>query len=125
MTVKMAWYGDQVLNASKIVLKNVSKKVAKNVMEDAKRILKQKADKTTADGLLSQFYVEKSKFKDGGYVVYCQGPKKWKKPYHASFFELGTFKDDANPFMRPAARKNIGKANKMYKDDLDTWMRTG
>ena len=120
MTVK--WFGDQVLNASKIVLKGVSKQVAENVMEDAKKILKQKAENTTAEGLLSQFYVEKSKFKDGGYIVWCQGPKNWNKPYHASFFELGTHKTRnmaAHPFMRPAAKKNNRKAQKMFQDAMD------
>jgi len=60
---KMAWYGDQVLNASKIVVKNVSKEVAKDVMEDAKSILKRKAKTTTDRGLLSQFSVEKVNIK--------------------------------------------------------------
>ena len=119
MTFKMEWYGDQVLNASKIILKGVSNEVANNVTEDAKKILKQKAKKTTADGLLSQFNVQKSKYKDGGYIVSCQGPGNWHPPYHASFFELGTYKDKANPFMRPAAKKNMRKANKMYQDGLD------
>ena len=117
MTVE--WFGDQVLAASKLILNSVSKEVAEDVMEDAKKILKQKAKTTTEKGLLNQFYVEKSKFQDGGYVVYCQGPKNWTPPYHASFFELGTFKDEANPFMRPAAKKNKSKANKMYQDGLD------
>jgi len=134
MTFKMEWYGDQVLNASKIVLKNVSKEVANNVMEDAKRILKQKADNTTVGGLLDQFSIQESKFKDGGYLVYCQGPKNWKPKYHASFFELGTPITGvhpygnkkippvflpAHPFMRPAARKNIRKATQMYQEAMD------
>ena len=132
MTVE--WYGDQVLNASKIVLKRVSKKVANDVMEDAKKILKQKAKTTTKRGLLKQFSVKPSKFKDGGYVVFCQGTGNYTGKYHASFFELGTPKKGvhpygnkkipainqvAKPFMRPAARKNKRSANKKFQEALD------
>jgi len=131
------WNGKEVLNAAKIVLKRVSKDVAEDVMEDAKRILKQK---TGSSDLLKQFSVEKSIFKDGGYVVWCQGPKKWWPPYRASFIELGayssvygTYKRDgakslkgispvyieAKPFMRPAGKKNKRKANKKFQDAMD------
>ena len=113
------WHEKEVLNAVKIVLRNVSKEVAENVMKDAKRILKQKAKTTTAGGLLSQFDVRKSKFKDGGYLVYCQGPGNWRPPYHASFVEMGTFKDEPKPFMRPAYKKNKGKANRTFQQELD------
>jgi HK97 gp10 family phage protein len=113
------WHGKQVLNASKIALGRVSKEVANDVMEDAKNILKIKAKTTTELGLLSQFYVDKSKFVDGGYVVFCQGPKNWLAPYHASFFEMGTFKDEAKPFMRPAYKKNKRNANLKFKKALD------
>ena len=137
MTFEMEWYGDQVLNASKIALDTASKKVAEMVMEDAKKILKQKAETTTEKGLLKQFYVAPSKFKDGGYVVWCQGPKKWWSPYHASFFELGAWihpynnkkipkvKLPAHPFMRPAAKMNTKKATKVYLDSLENYLKAG
>ena len=117
MTIE--WYGDQVLSKTKMIVNSVSKDVAKNVMEDAKKILRQKAKTTTEQGLLSQFSVDKSKFKDGGYLVQCQGPNNWHEPYHASFVEMGTFKDQAKPFMRPAAKKNKRKANQLYQAALD------
>jgi HK97 gp10 family phage protein len=123
MTVE--WFADDILEATNSVVAKVSKKIADIVMEDAKKILKSKAKTTTEKGLLNQFYVEKSKFKNGGYLVYCQGPKKWTEPYHASFLEMGTFKDEAKPFLRPALKKNRRKANKMFQDDLDSWMKTG
>lgn len=116
MTVE--WFGDDVLKKTNAIMETVSKKVAENVMKDAKKILKQKAKTTTEKGLLSQFYIEKSKFKHGGYLVWCQGPKKWHPPYHASFLEMGTFKDQAKPYMRPAKKKNERKANKMFKEAL-------
>ena len=100
-------------------MENVCRVMANKVMEDAKKILKQKAKTTTDRGLLSQFSVEKSKYKTGGYVVYCQGPKNWRPPYHASFLEMGTFKDAAKPFLRPAYKKNRRKANKMFQEGAD------
>jgi HK97 gp10 family phage protein len=119
MTFKMEWFGEKVLAKTQSIVDSVSKDVAENVMADAKKILKKKAKTTTEKGLLSQLYVDKSKFKNGGYLVWCQGPKNWKAPYHASFLEMGTYKDQAKPFMRPAARKNRGKAKKMFQDGLN------
>lgn len=121
------WHEKEVMNAAKLVLRNVNRKVAENVMEDAKKILKQKAETTTERGLLSQFDVRKSKYDKNTFLVYCQGPGNWRPPYHASFVELGTHnktpeyphKMTAKPFMRPARKKNIRKANKMYQDGLD------
>ena len=121
------WYDKEVLNAAKIALGNVSKEVAENVMKDAKRILKQKAKTTTETGLLDQFDVRKSKFKDGGWLVYCQGPGNWREPYHASFIERGAPNKkgerhgvvEAKPFMRPAKERWKRKANKLYQNKLD------
>ena len=121
------WHDKEVLNAAKIVLGNVSKEVAENVMNDAKRILKQKAKTTTETGLLDQFDVRKSKFKDGGWLVYCQGPGNWHEPYHASFMERGAPNKEgkrhgaveAKPFMRPAKERWKRKANRMFQDGLD------
>jgi len=131
------WKGTEVLNAAKIVLKRVSKDVAEDVMEDAKRILKQK---TGSSDLLKQFSVEKSIFKDGGYVVWCQGPKKWWPPYRASFIELGAYSSvygtykregakslkgispvyiEAKPFMRQAGKKNKRKAKSLLSKHHD------
>ena len=116
---KIDWNGVQVLRATRKVIKKVSKEVANDVMEDAKNILKRKAKTTTEKGLLSQFSVEESKFEDGGHIVFCQGPGNWRPPYHASFVELGTFKDEAKSFMRPAGKKNRAGANKKLKQALD------
>ena len=116
---KMDWFGKEVLAKTKRVVDDVSHEVAGDVLDDAKSILKRKAKKTTADGLLSQMDVKKSKFENGGYLVRVQGPGNWHKPYHASFVEMGTFKDEAKPFMRPALRKNKGNANRKFKEALD------
>jgi len=120
MTVK--WFGKEVLEETTRVMAMIEKEIAEDVMADAKKILEQKADKTTADGLLSQFYVEPSKFKNGGYLVWCQGPKKWHPPYHASYIELGTHKTrnmEAKPFMRPGLKKNKRSAKRKFQEALD------
>ena len=117
MTVE--WNGKEVLNAAKISLDRVTRKVAANGLVDARRILQRKAKTTTEKGLLTQFSIQKSKYKDGGLLVYCQGPGRWHPPYHASFMELGTYKDDAKPYMRPARKKNLSKARKMYQDEIN------
>lgn len=52
--------------------------------------------------------VEKSRFKNGGFLVVADGSEK----YHATFMELGTHKDEAQPFLRPALaalRKRVNK----------------
>ena len=113
------WHGKKVTNAAVAILEKVSKEVAEDVMKDAKRILRQKAKTTSERGLLEQFEVVPSKYKDGGYLVYCQGPGKWWKPYHASFVEMGTYKDEAKPFLRPAYKKNKRKADRLFQDALD------
>lgn len=117
--MSVEWFGNKILVETENRMEKVCKVMAEKVMADAKAILKQKAKTTTEKGLLSQFYVEKSKYKTGGYVVYCQGPKNWRPPYHASFLEMGTFKDQAKPYMRPAYKRNRRKANKMFQDEAD------
>ena len=119
MSRNFIWHGKEVLNAAKIILDNVSKEIAEAVEKDAKRILKQKAKTTTEKGLLNQFSIQESKFKDGGWLIYCQGPGYWSPPFHASFFELGTFKDEPKPFMRPAKERHKRKANRMFQQELD------
>ena len=131
---RMYWFGEKVLEATNSVVAKVAKEVANDVLDDAKKILKRKADKTTADGLLSQMDVKKSKFKNGGYLVRVQGPGNWRPPYHASFVEMGTPKEGVHPygnkniprvnlpaipFMRPAARKNRGSAKRKFQEALD------
>ena len=119
MSFQIDWFDKEVLSKTKMIVDAVSKEVAEDVAEDAKKILRQKAKTTSERGLLTQFSVDKSKFKDGGYLAQCQGPKNWHPPYHAIFVDMGTFKDEAKPFMRPAARKNKRIANKKFQDALD------
>lgn len=119
------WRQDEVLKVTNAVIADVSEDVSDDVERDAKRILKQKAKKTSDGGLLDQFSIVKSKFKDGGFMVQVQGRKKWRKPYHASFLEMGTFKDEPKPFLRPALKKNNIPAQKEFAERLEkTYKRT-
>ena len=116
MTVE--WFGKKVEKAIIKALSEESKKAADKIEEDAKRLLSQKAKHTTPGGLLDQFSVEKSKYNDG-YVVWCQGPGNWKKSYHASFVELGTYKDEAKPFLRPTMKKHKRPTRAAFKKAID------
>ncbi len=118
-TAKIEWDSQSVIQTTDKIMDDVSKQVAEKVADDAKKILKRKAKTTSEKGLLSQFDIIKSRYKQGGYVVTVQGFRKWKKPYHASFVELGTFKDEAKPFLRPAYKKNQRYANKLYQKELE------
>ncbi len=130
----MVWFDKEVINAVKIILKDVSYEVAKKVRDDAIRILKQKASNPTEMGLADQFDIIPSKLDETSFLVWCQGPRKWWPPYHASFVELGAFsaewgrykKGDKSgayihpkPFLNPARKKNIREANRMYQKALD------
>ncbi|MCP4704011.1 MAG: hypothetical protein GY865_05320 [candidate division Zixibacteria bacterium] len=138
--VKIEWHGKKALVTIDSALGRVNKRVAQNIMEDAKRILKRKSKSRSETSLLEQFDVRKSKYKSGGYLVYCQGPGNWKPPYRASFVELGGYSSvygtykrkgakslkgispvyiEPKPFLRPAARKNKRKAQRMYQEALD------
>jgi len=116
---KLDWDGEKVINAAGKALEKTSKEIAEDIEKDAKEILKRKAETTTEKGLLSQFDVRKSRFNDGSYIVWSQGPGNWRPPYHASFLELGTYKDEAKAYMRPALRKNKSRARKKYQHELD------
>ena len=120
--VNMEWFGDDILKITKVVMNKTSKEIATNVTVDAAIVLKARAKTTTEKGLLSQFSVEKSKFPDGGYLAYNQGPGNVTGKYHSSFVELGTFKDVAIPFMRIARKMNKKKATKIYQRNLDREM---
>ena len=131
---EIEWFAEKILGRISKAAEKTSKKVAEDVGDDAEAILKQKATTTTERGLLDQFSIKKSKFKNGGYLVYCQGPGKWRKPYHASFVEMGSWVHPygnkkrkkvylpPKPFMRPAASKNRKSAIKLYEKNINKEM---
>jgi len=115
------WHGKAVLEATNKAVVRVASEIAKDVERDAKIILKSKAKQTTAGGLLDQFDVQE--LDDGTSLVWCQGPRNWKAPYHASFFELGTYKDDPHPFLRPAKERHERKAKNKFEKALEQLFR--
>ena len=117
MTVQ--WFGKKVQKAIEKALEEESHNAAKKIESEAKTMLRQKAEHHSPGGLLTQFSVIKSKFKDGGWLVGCQLAGNWKKPYHASFVELGTYKDEAQPFLRPTMNKNKRPTQTAFKKAID------
>ncbi len=117
--VNMVWFDKEVLNAAKKILRDASLEIAENVRDDAMAVLKQKATTTTERGLLAQFDIIPSKHDETSFLVWCQGPRKWWPPFHASFVELGTYKDTAKPFLRVAAHKQKRNATRTYQKHLE------
>jgi HK97 gp10 family phage protein len=111
--VKIEWFDKAVLKKAKDLLHAVSRDGANMIAQSARS----KAPWDTGD-LATDIRVEKSKFEDGGFYVIAHGPKHIGK-YYASFVELGTHKDTAQPFLRPAAKGNKAKIIKKWKDAVD------
>ena len=55
--IELKWHAREVMVEVNSTMKDVSKEVANNVMEDAKRILRRKAKTTSEFGLLSQWFM--------------------------------------------------------------------
>ena len=110
------WNDKQLLAKVDDITKKIAKEGADWVKNDAQKILMSKAKHPTGD-LASQIDIKVSKFKGGGYIVQAQGAG-YRKPYRASFVELGTHKMAAIPFLRPSLRKNKTRIHRAYKDRL-------
>jgi len=114
--VKIEWFDTKVLKKAKELLHAVSREVANDVAKDART----KCPWETGD-LATSIKVKKSKYEDGGFYVQAHGPEHEGHVY-ARHVELGTHvkhKTKAQPFMRPARKKNIPKAKKKWQDALD------
>ena len=55
--------------------------------------------------------VKKSKFKNGGYLITAGGPGA----KHVNLVELGTYKMDKKPFLRPALHNKEAQIRRMIK----------
>lgn len=118
MPVTTEWNSKKVIDHTKKFVKEARQDIAEQVIRDAKRILRSKAKRVTQTGLLAQFSTTETR--DGkATLVWCQGPKKWWPKYHASFVELGTYKDEAKPFLRPAVEMNGGIAKQKLQRTMD------
>ena len=111
------WYGDQLLKAAKAAVQTAERKAAEDVSKEAKQILMSEARRPTGH-LAREIEVFESKYENGGFIVYAQGPGRWTKPYHAFFVEVGTEKMQPIPYLRPALRKNRHKRLSFWENIL-------
>jgi HK97 gp10 family phage protein len=109
---RIDWQADRILEKISKITEGVSRKGAVIIAKETR----QRIPWDTGE-LATQVEVKKSKFKDGGFYVIVQGPGNYDQ-YYASFVELGTYKDAAQPFLRPTMHKNKRKIQKMFQDAL-------
>lgn len=89
----------ELFAVNRVGIRKLVKEKAEAVAAHAKRILK---GKTSGTGkLASEINVVVSQFDDVDFLVEAQGKGSYTR-YYASFVELGTFKDEAQPYLRPA-----------------------
>ena len=95
------------------LMDDVAKEGAEMIAADARAKVKVKTGT-----LKRQIEVKTSKFKDGGYIVIAQGPKNYDK-FYASFVEAGTHNMPAQPYMRPAVKKNRPLIQRKWQEQFD------
>ena len=116
MTVE--WFSKKLIRNIRDIIDDISEQGAEWVAADARRLVPvSKKPDGEIDHLKTRLDVRKSKFKDGGYSVYAQGPNNYDK-FYAIFVELGTSKMTARPFLRPALRRNKRRIMDAYKNKL-------
>jgi HK97 gp10 family phage protein len=72
--------------------------------------------KWQSGALATSIRIQPSKF--GGHLVVADGGGGGEH-YHASFVELGTFKDPAQPFLRPALDDSRHGIEEIYRGKLE------
>jgi len=113
--LKLEWFDKDIIKNVAIVADGVTKQGAEMVLRDAKRLVKKKSG-----ALSNQIKVYKNTYKDKekvGYRVQAQAPGDYDK-FYAIFLELGTYKTKAQPYMRPALKRNKSKIKKAMQDKL-------
>lgn len=113
MEVKWRLSSNEVAAIIQGEMDEVCKEGAEMIAEDARSLAPKKTGK-----LASEIDVRTSKYEGGGYVVEAQGAGNYDK-YYAAFVEVGTHKMAAQPYMRPAVKKNRKKIQKLMQDKLD------
>lgn len=107
---------EQYKTTVNIDTKEFENELAAFINENAEQIAKQIRDDAKASvnvvtgNLKRSIKARKSKFDDGGWIVYCDyriGP-------HAHLLEFGTEKMAAHPFLRPALDRNIAAAKAAF-----------
>ena len=113
--MKIEWFDKDIIHNVAVIADGVTKQGAEMVLSDAKRLVKKKSG-----ALSNQIKVYKNTYKDKekvGYRVQAQAPGDYDK-FYAIFLELGTYKTKAQPYMRPALKRNKSKIKKAMQDKL-------
>ncbi len=110
MTIE--WFGKEVEIKIKAVAHAVSREGAVLIAKHTRTAIP-----WDTGVLATSVEVKKSAFEDGGYMVLVQGKGNYEK-FYASFVEMGSYKDEAKPYLRPSMHKNKHKIKKMYEDAL-------
>lgn len=108
----IVWKDKELIAAVKRELKEATKEGAEIVAESARRKVPVKTG-----ALRESIKVKASKFAGGGHIIEAQGKGDFQK-YYASFVELGTFKDKAQPYLRPALHQNRTKIRKRFENRI-------
>lgn len=129
--MRIDWNDKELMNETRNAVRVATKRGAERVAKDAKR----EVAKDSGD-LANSIKVEKSRFKDGGYLVTAQGPSNYDR-FYATFVELGAYnslwglytrkkgniksspvKIKGRPFLRKALRKNKRAIMNEFRDAL-------
>lgn len=110
--MRIEWHGKEVEEKIKTIANAVSRDGAVLIAKHTRQAIP-----WDTGVLATSVEIKKSQFEDGGYMVIVQGKGNYEN-YYASFVELGSYKDEAQPYLRPSMHKNKHKIHRMYKDAL-------
>ena len=113
--MNLIWNDKELLGRVGNAVEVATKEGAEAVARDARALAPRDSGR-----LALEIDVRKSKFKDGGYSVMAQGPGNYDR-FYAIWVELGAPKTrnvKAQPFLRPALRKNKQKIMKAFEGKL-------
>jgi HK97 gp10 family phage protein len=108
--MKIEWFGKEVEEKIKAIVHAVSRDGAHLIARHTRQAIP-----WDTGVLATSVEVKKSRY--DGYMVVVQGKGNYEK-YYASFVELGSYKDEAKPYLRPSMHKNKQTIYRMYRDAL-------
>lgn len=115
--MKVDWRNtNDVIAEIQAPLDDVCRKGAEMIARDARARVP--VDTGTLKG---QIDIKESKFKGGGWIVEAQGSDNYSK-FYSSFIEFGAHKTQnipAQPYLRPAIKRNRHKIQRMWEASLD------
>lgn len=110
--MKIEWHGKEVREKVKAITHAVSRDGAVLIAKHTRQAIP-----WDTGVLATSVEVKKSRFEDGGYLVVVQGKGNYEK-FYASFVELGSYKDEAKPYLRPSMHKHKHIIQRMFRDAL-------